>query len=172
MPSRDSTPVNNNRYIFHANLMNKKGSPFVYHKSAVVSSKAPMKSRRRKPIKVTPIYGHTEGGRLETRPAFGGVTNHNDVHDDYDNSDTDTADIDNDEDINDLHHHHYPMIEDYIEKTKFTIPNVPENNNIFLINYVRSHDHMMILQNELKTTLKVLHYNEDTDHDILEVVDM
>ena len=160
MPSRDSTPVNNNRYIFHANLMNKKGSPFVYHKS-VVSSKAPMKSRRRKPIKVTPIYGNTEGVRLETRPAFGGVTNHND-HDD-----TDTADIDTDEDIND-----HPMIADFIEKTKFTIPNVPENNNIFLNNYVRSKDNMLSLQNELKTIFKELNYNEDTDHDIIEVVDI
>ena len=162
MPSRDSTPVNNNRYIFHANLMNKKGSPFVYHKSAV-SSKTPMKSRRRKPIKITPIYGNTEGVRLETRPAFGAVTHRNDHDDD--------ADIDTDEDNND-HYYHYPMIEDYIEKTKFTIPNVPENNNIFLNNYVRSQYNMMALQNELKTTLKVLNYNEDTDHDILEVVDI
>ena len=160
MPSRDSTPVNNNRYIFHANLMNKKGSPFVYHKS-VVPGKAPMKSRRRKAVKITPNYGNTEGVRLETRPAFGGVTNHND-HDD-----TDTADIDTDEDIND-----HPMIEDFIEKTKFTIPNVPENNNIFLNNYVRSKDNMLSLQNELKTIFKELNYNEDTDHDILEVVDI
>jgi hypothetical protein len=158
MPSRDSTPVNNNRYIFHANLMNKKGSPFVYHKS-VVSSKAPMKSRRRKPIKITPIYGNTEGVRLETRPAFGAVTHRND--------DDDDADIDTDEDNND-----HPMIEDYIEKTKFTIPNVPENNNIFLNNYVRSKDNMLTLQNELKTIFKESNYNEDTDHDILEVVDI
>jgi len=161
MPSRDSTPVNNNRYIFHANLMNKKGSPFVYHKS-VVSSKAPMKSRRRKPIKITPIYGNTEGVRLETRPAFGAVTNHN-----ANDVDDDDADIDTDEDNND-----HPMIEDSIEKTKFTIPNVPENNNIFLNNYVRSKDNMLTLQNELKTIFKESNYNEDTDHDIHEVVDI
>jgi len=43
---------------------------------------------------------------------------------------------------------------------------------IIIIIIVRSHDNMMTLQNELKTTLKALNYNEDTDHDILEVIDV
>jgi len=158
MPSRDSTPVNNNRYIFHANLMNKKGSPFVYHKS-VVSGKSPMKLKRRKPTKITPIYGNTDGVRLETRPAFGGLTPHNDDH----NHDTDDNNIDTDEDDNVIYN------DSMIEKTKFTIPNVPENNNIFLNNYIRTQDNMMTLQNELKTIFKVHNFNEDNDHDIVEV---
>ena len=69
MPAKDANPGNKNRNVFHANMMNKKGSSYVFHKSTP-SPKTNMVLRSRKPLKVTPIHGSSDKVLLEARPAL------------------------------------------------------------------------------------------------------
>lgn len=59
-----------------------------------------------------------------------------------------------------------PPKNDVKDEKRFTIPDVPDNQNIFLTRYLRSHVAMGLLNHELKTHFKVRTFSEDNDHEI------
>mmetsp|Transcript_16398 Transcript_16398/g.27714 ORF Transcript_16398/g.27714 Transcript_16398/m.27714 type:complete len:133 (-) Transcript_16398:1832-2230(-) len=57
-----------------------------------------------------------------------------------------------------------PKEECACNETRFTLPAVQENGNLFAQDYVRTHTKMAVMVNEMKTNVKAKSFNKDTEH--------